>query len=312
MGRWLLFDDENIQQIDESDISKYYGDTPGTGSGYVLFYQAADIVSPQPKTPPAHQPTFAQQFEATDGGEDAVESLEPDIVTPLAESSLEDRPNITKSHSTADSPTKEKKSFFGLSARKTSSRPRTAPEATTPSSQGGNSSEIASVSSSVDASDASSSSAMLVAPPQMHLDLSGPRVPLDANLTPPAPLSPPQSSDRRSSFGRFFSRSKSFRQHEPGPSTSPSKATAEPCITATSSQTQSSSSDMPSLSYEPSPPSAASPPKLDKKRIKERIKREKEEAKAKQKAEKDEAKRLKSELKRSKSIAIPSNQSDKS
>ncbi|PWN90635.1 cysteine proteinase, partial [Acaromyces ingoldii] len=38
--RWCVFDDETISVIDDADISRYYGDTPGTGSAYVLFYQA--------------------------------------------------------------------------------------------------------------------------------------------------------------------------------------------------------------------------------------------------------------------------------
>lgn len=41
--KWVVFDDENVGYIDEGDISKYFGDTPGTGSGYVLFYQAKDL-----------------------------------------------------------------------------------------------------------------------------------------------------------------------------------------------------------------------------------------------------------------------------
>ncbi|CCU99341.1 unnamed protein product [Malassezia sympodialis ATCC 42132] len=38
-SRWALFDDEEVQFIPESDISKYYGDAPEIGSAYVLFYQ---------------------------------------------------------------------------------------------------------------------------------------------------------------------------------------------------------------------------------------------------------------------------------
>ncbi|CAG8577264.1 13496_t:CDS:2, partial [Racocetra fulgida] len=43
MGQWLLFDDENVDPVDEAEIQKYFGDIPGTGSGYVLFYQACDL-----------------------------------------------------------------------------------------------------------------------------------------------------------------------------------------------------------------------------------------------------------------------------
>ena len=41
--QWLLFDDDTVSVIDEGDIQKYYGDTPGHGSGYVLFYEAVDL-----------------------------------------------------------------------------------------------------------------------------------------------------------------------------------------------------------------------------------------------------------------------------
>ncbi|KAF8314534.1 cysteine proteinase, partial [Clavulina sp. PMI_390] len=38
---WRVFDDTNVSTIQESDIHKYFGDSP-SGAGYVLFYQAAD------------------------------------------------------------------------------------------------------------------------------------------------------------------------------------------------------------------------------------------------------------------------------
>ncbi|KAF9584328.1 hypothetical protein BGW38_006853 [Lunasporangiospora selenospora] len=41
--RWLLFDDDTVETIDESDIHKYFGDSAQLGSGYVLFYQARDL-----------------------------------------------------------------------------------------------------------------------------------------------------------------------------------------------------------------------------------------------------------------------------
>jgi ubiquitin C-terminal hydrolase len=41
--RWFVFDDETISVIDEQDLMRYYGDTPGSGSAYVLFYQAVDL-----------------------------------------------------------------------------------------------------------------------------------------------------------------------------------------------------------------------------------------------------------------------------
>ncbi|KAM0788465.1 hypothetical protein ACM66B_001598 [Microbotryomycetes sp. NB124-2] len=42
-SRWIVFDDVNVYPIDQSDISRFFGDTPGHGSGYVLFYQAVDL-----------------------------------------------------------------------------------------------------------------------------------------------------------------------------------------------------------------------------------------------------------------------------
>ncbi|OAD06163.1 hypothetical protein MUCCIDRAFT_120070, partial [Mucor lusitanicus CBS 277.49] len=41
-GQWMLFDDDVVTQIQEEDIQKYFSDLPGSGSGYVLFYQAVD------------------------------------------------------------------------------------------------------------------------------------------------------------------------------------------------------------------------------------------------------------------------------
>ncbi|KAI8147881.1 hypothetical protein BJV82DRAFT_593755 [Fennellomyces sp. T-0311] len=42
-GQWMLFDDDIVTPIHEDEIQKYFGDIPGSGSGYVLFYQAANI-----------------------------------------------------------------------------------------------------------------------------------------------------------------------------------------------------------------------------------------------------------------------------
>ncbi|KAG6841741.1 hypothetical protein C0991_007627 [Blastosporella zonata] len=44
LGTWLIFDDENVSPIAESEISKYFGDAaPAAGCAYVLYYQAANI-----------------------------------------------------------------------------------------------------------------------------------------------------------------------------------------------------------------------------------------------------------------------------
>ncbi|KAI9313923.1 hypothetical protein BX666DRAFT_2030078 [Dichotomocladium elegans] len=42
-GQWMLFDDDMVTAVPEEDIQKYFGDIPGSGSGYVLFYQAVNI-----------------------------------------------------------------------------------------------------------------------------------------------------------------------------------------------------------------------------------------------------------------------------
>ncbi|TKY90605.1 hypothetical protein EX895_000603 [Sporisorium graminicola] len=41
--RWIQFDDDVVTYIDEAELTKYYGDRPGLGSAYVLFYQAVDL-----------------------------------------------------------------------------------------------------------------------------------------------------------------------------------------------------------------------------------------------------------------------------
>ncbi|KAI0962643.1 hypothetical protein AcV7_001441 [Taiwanofungus camphoratus] len=41
-GTWLLFDDDNVDTMKESDIPKYFGDSPN-GAAYVLYYQAVDL-----------------------------------------------------------------------------------------------------------------------------------------------------------------------------------------------------------------------------------------------------------------------------
>ncbi|KAL1921920.1 uncharacterized protein VTP21DRAFT_10562 [Calcarisporiella thermophila] len=43
MGQWLIFDDDVVETLDESDIPKFFGDRAAAGSGYLLFYQAKDL-----------------------------------------------------------------------------------------------------------------------------------------------------------------------------------------------------------------------------------------------------------------------------
>src|SRR5690242_10244414 len=60
-NKWIVFDDDLVevlqlgppclpapilccaQEIDELELNKYYGEYPGTGSGYVLFYEASEL-----------------------------------------------------------------------------------------------------------------------------------------------------------------------------------------------------------------------------------------------------------------------------
>ncbi|GAA5884459.1 hypothetical protein JCM16303_005091 [Sporobolomyces ruberrimus] len=50
--RWIVFDDNNVYPIEQYEIARYFGDTPGQGSAYCLFYQAVDIDSPFSGLPP--------------------------------------------------------------------------------------------------------------------------------------------------------------------------------------------------------------------------------------------------------------------
>ncbi|GAA5836772.1 hypothetical protein JCM5353_006894 [Sporobolomyces roseus] len=51
-AKWIVFDDNNVYPIEQSEICRYFGDTPGQGSAYCLFYQAVDIDSPFSGLPP--------------------------------------------------------------------------------------------------------------------------------------------------------------------------------------------------------------------------------------------------------------------
>ncbi|RPD54471.1 cysteine proteinase [Lentinus tigrinus ALCF2SS1-7] len=54
-GAWMLFDDDTVTTIKESEIPKYFGDS-NSGSAYVLYYQAVDLdlssLGLKPPTPP--------------------------------------------------------------------------------------------------------------------------------------------------------------------------------------------------------------------------------------------------------------------
>ncbi|GBE77176.1 hypothetical protein SCP_0100480 [Sparassis crispa] len=59
-GAWMLFDDDSVETIKESEISKYFGEC-NCGSAYVLYYQAVDLdmaaLGIRPPPPPAPSST---------------------------------------------------------------------------------------------------------------------------------------------------------------------------------------------------------------------------------------------------------------
>ncbi|OZJ05076.1 hypothetical protein BZG36_02084 [Bifiguratus adelaidae] len=46
---WVLFDDDIVQIMPEADLQTYFSDLPGTGSGYILFYERAKEIAVKPK-----------------------------------------------------------------------------------------------------------------------------------------------------------------------------------------------------------------------------------------------------------------------
>jgi hypothetical protein len=54
-GAWVVFDDDTVESVKESDIPKYFGDS-NVGAGYVLFYQAADLAPPSATSQAEPQP----------------------------------------------------------------------------------------------------------------------------------------------------------------------------------------------------------------------------------------------------------------
>ncbi|SPO20059.1 related to deubiquitinating enzyme ubh1 [Ustilago trichophora] len=67
-GRWVQFDDDVVTYIDEAEITKYYGDRPGLGSAYVLFYQAVDLdFEGLGLEDPALQASIQQRISANEG-----------------------------------------------------------------------------------------------------------------------------------------------------------------------------------------------------------------------------------------------------
>ncbi|KAF5374883.1 hypothetical protein D9758_000494 [Tetrapyrgos nigripes] len=105
-GTWLVFDDDNVYPIQESDIPKYYGES-NSGSAYVLFYEAADVdraalglrippvppmstvpvasaepVPPSPQTNPTLPPGLTEEQDSSDFSDPAY-PLTPSQSSPL-------------------------------------------------------------------------------------------------------------------------------------------------------------------------------------------------------------------------------------
>ncbi|KAH7927259.1 cysteine proteinase [Leucogyrophana mollusca] len=70
MGTWLVFDDETVDTIKESEIPKYFGES-NAGSAYVLYYQAADLdlaalglrAPPPPPSEPVEPPQHQEMLD---------------------------------------------------------------------------------------------------------------------------------------------------------------------------------------------------------------------------------------------------------
>ncbi|KZT44285.1 cysteine proteinase [Sistotremastrum suecicum HHB10207 ss-3] len=75
-GSWLVFDDEVVGTIKESEIPKYFGES-NVGAGYVLFYQAVDLdpvslglsVPTPPVSVPQSTPLPSEQRSVSDEGD---------------------------------------------------------------------------------------------------------------------------------------------------------------------------------------------------------------------------------------------------
>ena len=85
MGTWLIFDDETVDSIKESDIPKYFGDS-NSGSAYVLYYQAVDIdlsalglrpPTPEPVMQPVPPSESQRDWQLTDSPLLAAQSIPP-------------------------------------------------------------------------------------------------------------------------------------------------------------------------------------------------------------------------------------------
>lgn len=98
---WLVFDDDTVEPIKESEISKYFGES-NSGSAYVLYYQAVDLdlaaLGLRSTTPPVPEPASVdvptqkrQSFEPP-ASPVTVPSLPPGLADEVDSSDVSDPP----------------------------------------------------------------------------------------------------------------------------------------------------------------------------------------------------------------------------
>ncbi|KND03316.1 uncharacterized protein SPPG_09016 [Spizellomyces punctatus DAOM BR117] len=97
--QWLLFDDDDVSPVEESELQKYYGDTNAVGCGYIFFYTAVDFdagdlirsMKPSEELAPPAEPNTALSESQTDSN--PLLSNTP-IQPPLAKKKLGKRPSL--------------------------------------------------------------------------------------------------------------------------------------------------------------------------------------------------------------------------
>ncbi|KAJ3196812.1 hypothetical protein HDU82_001649 [Entophlyctis luteolus] len=91
-GGWVLFDDDVVERVDETELARYFGDTNNPGTGYILLYErvgfdARDIVDGM-RTPASTSPTSVVSGSANGAVNDDAKSSVATSVTAAATPSL--------------------------------------------------------------------------------------------------------------------------------------------------------------------------------------------------------------------------------
>ncbi|KAF8257690.1 hypothetical protein EI94DRAFT_1757233 [Lactarius quietus] len=90
---WLMFDDDKIEPIKESEIPRYFGDA-ASGSAYVLYYQAVDLdlasVGLKPPTPPVVPDVVVEGVPVCGTKPEANGGAAPDLLEPALPPGLGD------------------------------------------------------------------------------------------------------------------------------------------------------------------------------------------------------------------------------